>query len=203
MSSDSWNHRLARLYVRPLVRTGVTPNHITTLRLLTGLAASAALAVGDAVWSNWGGVLWLVSAQLDRADGELARLAGKSSQWGHRYDFVSDMVVLAAFFIGAGIGLRGSMLGYWSIPMGVVAGISAAACTSMAESFTNRTGGGAKIYPSRWGFDFDDIMMLFAPVVWLGWLMYFVAGASVGAPIFVLLTVFLMRSRRERGTKTT
>ncbi len=87
--------------------------------------------------------------------------------------------------------------------MGVVAGISAAACTSMAESFTNQTGGGAKIYPSRWGFDFDDIMMLFAPVVWLGWLMYFVAGASVGAPVFALLTVFVMRGRRERGTKTT
>ena len=106
MSGDSWNHRLARLYVRPLVRTGVTPNHITTLRLATGLGASAALAVGDAVWSNWGAVLWLVSAQLDCADGALARLAGKSSKWGHRYDFVSDMVVLAAFFIGAGIGLR-------------------------------------------------------------------------------------------------
>lgn len=202
MPGSSWNHRLARLYVRPLARTRITPNHITTLRLLTGLAASAALAVGDPVWSNWGGVLWLVSAQLDRADGELARLTGKSSKWGHQYDFVCDMVVLAAFFIGAGIGLRDSVLGYWSVPMGVAAGISAAACTGMAESFTKQMGGEGKIYPSRWGFDFDDIMFLFAPVVWLGWLMYFVAATSIGAPVFALLTLFLLRSRLKRGART-
>ena len=197
MSTNSWNHRLARVYVRPLVRTRVTPNHLTALRLLTGLCACAALAVGDVVWSNWAGVLWLVSAQLDRADGELARLSGKSSKWGHQFDFVSDVVVLAAFFIAAGIGLRESALGSWSIPMGVVAGLSAAACTVMAESFMNRVGGGAKVYPSRWGFDFDDIMMLFAPVIWLGWLMPFVAGAAVGAPIFALLTVYLTRTRHQ------
>lgn len=45
-------------------------------------------------------------------------------------------------------------------------------------------------------------MILFAPVVWLGWLMYFVAATSVGAPIFALLTVFLLRGRLRRGAKT-
>ena len=202
MNSNSWNHRLARVYVRPLIGTRVTPNHITTLRLLTGLSASAVLAIGDPTWSIWGGVLWLVSDQLDRADGELARLSGQSSKWGHQYDFVSDMIVLAAFFIGAGIGLRDSVLGYWAIPMGVVAGVTAAACTGMAESFTQKTDGEGRIYSSCWGFDFDDIMMLFAPVIWLDWLMYFVAAASIGAPIFALLTVYLLRSKLKRGMKT-
>ncbi len=27
---------------------------------------------------------------------------------------------------------------------------------------------GDKAYAGRWGFDFDDILYLFAPVVWLG-----------------------------------
>ena len=145
----------------------------------------------------------MISAQLDAADGELARLTGKTGNWGHRYDFLSDLVVLAAFFIGAGIGLRESALGYWSIPMGVIAGVSAAACTGMAETFAKQTYGEEKIYPSRWGFDFDDIMLLFAPVVWLGWLKYFVAAASVGAPVFTLLTVYLWRSHRLKpGPKT-
>ena len=111
--------------------------------------------------------------------------------------------MLAAFFIGAGIGLRESALGYWSIPMGVIAGVSAAACTGMAETFAKQMGGEEKIYPSRWGFDFDDIMLLFAPVVWLNWLMYFVAAASVGAPIFALLTVSLLRSRRPKSSPRT
>ncbi len=203
MSGITWTHRLALVYVRPLARTRVTPNHLTTLRLLTGLLASAALAVGDPVWSIWGGNLWVISVQLDAADGELARLTGKTSNWGHQYDFLSDLVVLAAFFIGAGIGLRESALGYWSIPMGVVAGVSAAACTGMAEIFAKQTDGEEKIYPSRWGFDFDDIMLLFAPVVWLGWLMYFVAAASVGAPVFALLTVYLWRSHRLKPSPKT
>src|SRR6266852_4158989 len=55
----SWSHRLARILVRPLVGSGVTPNHLTTLRLGTGLLACVALlpADGASVW--WGGALGL------------------------------------------------------------------------------------------------------------------------------------------------
>ena len=35
----SWTHRLARLLVRPLVGTPITPYHLTTARLVTGVAA--------------------------------------------------------------------------------------------------------------------------------------------------------------------
>ena len=38
------------------------------------------------------------------------------------------------------------------------------------------------------GFDFDDVLYLFAPVVWLGLHYPFLIGASVGAPAFALLT---------------
>ena len=44
--NDTWTHALARMAVRPLLGTGVTPNHLTTLRLLTGLLAWATLAGG-------------------------------------------------------------------------------------------------------------------------------------------------------------
>ena len=93
----SWTHRLSRLLVRPLVGTPVTPNHLTTLRLATGLAACASFAVGDDTWTLWGGVLWLVSCLLDRADGELARMDGLSSPWGHRYDYYCDVAVVPTF----------------------------------------------------------------------------------------------------------
>ncbi|MCH8834893.1 MAG: CDP-alcohol phosphatidyltransferase family protein, partial [Proteobacteria bacterium] len=65
--------------VRPLVGTAVTPNHLTTLRLATGLAAAGALAVGTSPWQHVGAAIFVVSLVLDRADGELARLAGKTS----------------------------------------------------------------------------------------------------------------------------
>ena len=39
MSQVTWVHLAARVCVRPLVSTVVTPNHITTVRLVAGLAA--------------------------------------------------------------------------------------------------------------------------------------------------------------------
>ena len=92
MSHNTWIHRIARVGVRPLVGTPVTPNHLTTLRLVTGLAAAGAFATGIPEWRAWGGVIFVVSMFLDRADGELARLGGKTSPWGHKFDLVSDAV---------------------------------------------------------------------------------------------------------------
>ena len=189
MVGDSWTHRLARLLVRPLVGTRVTPNHLTTLRLLTGLGACAALAAGDRGLEIWGGWLWLASAFLDRADGELARLSGSSSAWGHRYDFVCDIAVTALFFVGVGVGWREGAIGAWSIVLGLTAGAGVLAAELLAERIDQANAEtGEKAYPGFAGFDFDDVLYLFAPVVWLGWHQEFLAGASVGAPAFALLT---------------
>ena len=42
MVGDSWTHKMARICILPLVNTPVTPNHLTTVRLITGIAACAA-----------------------------------------------------------------------------------------------------------------------------------------------------------------
>jgi phosphatidylglycerophosphate synthase len=55
--------------------------------------------VGERSWDVTGGWLWLLSAFLDRADGELARVSGKTSPWGHKYDMVADIGVTALFFL--------------------------------------------------------------------------------------------------------
>lgn len=189
MVGDSWTHKIARVCILPLVRSPVTPNHLTTLRLLTGIAACASFAVGERIWDVWGGWLWLLSAFLDRADGELARVSGKTSPWGHKFDYFSDVTVTSLFFIGAGIGLRESSLGMWAIVAGFAGGIGVFVAEILAERIDQQMKGtGDKAYPGFAGFDFDDILYLFAPVVWLGWQMPFVVGASVGAPIFALIT---------------
>lgn len=189
MVGDSWTHKIARVCILPLVRTPVTPNHLTTLRLVTGIAACASFAVGERSWDIWGGWLWLFSAFLDRADGELARVSGKTSPRGHQYDYFSDVAVTSLFFIGAGIGLRESSLGMWAIVAGFAGGIGVFVAEILAERIDQQMKDtGDKAYPGFAGFDFDDILYLFAPVVWLGWQMPFVVGASVGAPIFALIT---------------
>ena len=86
---------------RPLLGTPVTPNQLTTVRLVTGLLACALFAVGDRTFDIWGGVIWVVSAFLDRADGELARIGGKTTSWGHAYDYACDTLVNAPWIATA------------------------------------------------------------------------------------------------------
>ncbi len=76
MSHHTWIHSLTRGCVKPLINTPVIPNHITTLRLVAGLAAAGALAVGGSPWINLGAGLFVLSFLLDRADGETDQPAG-------------------------------------------------------------------------------------------------------------------------------
>lgn len=198
MVGDSWTHKLARVCILPLVKTPVTPNHLTTVRLITGIAACGSFAVGDRQWEIWGGWLWLVSAFLDRADGELARVSGKISLGGHKYDMFCDITVAALFFLGAGIGLRHGELGNWAILAGIIGALGVFAAELFAEIIDQmQKDTGEKAYPGFAGFDFDDVLYLFAPVIWLGWQMPFVVGASLGAPAFAILTWYKLQNLKK------
>ncbi len=188
MSGDSWTHRLARVVVRPLVGSPVTPNHVTGLRLATGLAACAALAAGTRGGEIWGGLLWVLSAFLDRADGELARLANSQSKWGHIFDYASDVSLSALFFVAVGFGLNGGALGGWAVALGLVGGVSVAFAALLSEAIERRKDDGIKAYEGAGGFDFDDILYLFGPIAWLGWLAPLLVGAAVGGPAFAAWT---------------
>src|SRR5262249_16277906 len=120
----SWTHRLARLLVRPLVGTGVTPNHLTTLRLITGVLACLALIPADGSWRCSAGGLWRASALVDRADGELARIGNMSTPGGHRYDYVVDNAVNSLFFVALGLGLRESPWGWGAVVLGLWTGVA-------------------------------------------------------------------------------
>ena len=186
----SWTHRLTRLLVRPLVRTAVTPNHLTTGRLLTGVAACGAFAVGTAAWDLWGGVIWIVSCLLDRADGELARLSGRTSPGGHQYDYACDIIVNGLLFIAIGVGLRDSALGGWAVGLGVLAGVSVVVASVLSEHLEKAEDTGQKAYSGVAGFDFDDMLYLFAPFAWLGWFIYILVGAAAVAPVMAVLTAW-------------
>lgn len=197
MPSTTWTHLLARPVIRPLIGTAVRPNHITTLRLLTGIAACVAFAWGNRAGMWWGGALWLVSAFLDRADGELARLGNMMSPQGHRYDYHADVAVNTLFFIAIGIGLRHSVLGNWSILLGLLSGASMFLVGLFSEWLELRSPPGTKAVSGRWGFDPDDALYLMGPFAWLGWLTPVLVGASVGTTVAMLIIgVRLMRLRR-------
>jgi phosphatidylglycerophosphate synthase len=200
MPGGSWTHIAARWMVRPLVGTWVTPNHLTTLRLLTGLAACALFAMGGRSCEIWGGIVWVISAFLDRADGELARIGGKTSARGHLYDFYTDVLVSGLFFVAIGVGLQESWLGGWALALGILAGGSIAVCDIVSEELERRDPSGKRAYSGAWGFDLDDLMYLFGPFAWLDWLLPLLIGASIGGVAFLIATSLrLVQAIRGRG----
>ena len=190
------SYRLARPLVRPLVGTGITPNHLTTLRLLVGLLACSLLMVGDVGWTWWAGWAWLLTVFLDAADGELARVGNMATPGGHVYDYTVDNVVNSVFFLAAGIGLRGSDLGYWAIGLGLVASVSVFLASYWSEAIETLVNTGEKAYSGALGFDLEELLYLMAPLAWLNWLKPVLIGAAVGGGSMMIVTGWRLKRLR-------
>lgn len=192
-------HAVARWCVRPLVDTPVTPNHLTTLRLLTGMAAAAAFATGEYGWTVWGGILFVISALLDRADGELARLSARMSTGGHWYDLYADMLVNVLVFVGIGIGLIGELPGVWAPVMGVVSGLSVGGIFMVVFRLHDLGShpGVAFAYPE--GFDLDDTLFVIALFAWFDALLPLLTAAVIGAPAFLIFALYRYRQLKAEG----
>ncbi len=194
MSHNTWIHRIVRVGVRPLIHTSVSPNHITSLRLATGVAAAGRCALGDPVWLAWGAGLFVVSVLLDRADGELARLADKRSPGGHKYDLMADSFCNAIIFLGVGWGLRGGDLGLWAAGLGLIAGVAVAAILLLTLRLEARAGARAGELGSAAGFDPDDAILFVPLLIWLGFSQAMIVAAAIGAPAFALFVAIKFRS---------
>lgn len=193
MSHNTWLHRLVRPAVRPLAGTPVTPNHLTTVRLGTGLGAAAAFAAGGGGWLAWGSALFLVSMLLDRADGELARLGGKTSPWGHAYDLWADAACDVMAFVGLGVGLSTGVLGAWAIILGGAAGVGIAVIFWLLVKVEERQDGRVAVHGNFLGFDADDAMLMVPLAIWLGGAEELLIAAGAGAPAFAMLIFLIYR----------
>lgn len=193
MSHNTWIHRGVRVLVRPLVGTLVTPNQLTGLRLLTGLSAAGAFAIGSAPWQYYGAGLFVLSMLLDRADGELARLGDKTTTRGHTFDLLSDLLSETLVFIGLGVGLRSSILGPWAVAMGIVAGIAVALTFWLFLWVEQREGREAATTQPVAGFDLDDALMIVPLAVILGASVPLLVAAATGAPAFAAYSYWRVR----------
>ncbi|MEH2239424.1 CDP-alcohol phosphatidyltransferase family protein [Nostoc sp.] len=190
MTIKPWDAQLAYWLVKPLKDSWVNPNHLTTVRLVTGLAAAIAIAVGDAIWANIGAGLFALSNFLDHTDGELARLSGKSSKWGHQYDLASDAIIHILLFVCIGYGLREGKFGWWALLMGIVSGVSVACIFHLRNQMEQRLGKDASRQPNFAGFDIEDVLYLFPIVTLLDGLEPLLMAATIGAPTFAIWVIW-------------
>jgi archaetidylinositol phosphate synthase len=193
MITKPWDAQLAYWLVKPLKDSWVNPNHLTTVRLLTGLAAAVAIAIGDVIWANIGAWLFALSNFLDHTDGELARLSGKSSKWGHQYDLASDAIIHIVLFVCIGYGLREEKFGWWALLMGIASGVSVACIFHLRNQMEQRLGKDASRQPNFAGFDIEDVLYLFPIVTLLNGLEPLLIAATIGAPAFAIWVIWQFR----------
>jgi archaetidylinositol phosphate synthase len=199
-----WDARLARRLVQPLKDSWITPNYLTTLRLLIGLAASAAFVRGTYVSTNLGALLAVLSNFADHTDGELARLSGKTSRLGHLYDLASDACVTIALFLAMGIGVAGSKQIALQVPAGVLGGIAGAAIALiffLRMRIEERAGKVATRQATVQGFETEDVLYLLPLVTLCNGVATFILVAALGAPLFASWVAmdYVRLSRRIRA----
>lgn len=194
--STPWDARIASLLVRPLVGSPVSPNHLTTLRLLTGMAGALILALGES--KNPGAWLIFASNFIDHTDGELARMSGRTSRFGHLYDLTCDALVTIGMFVGIGFGLV-HHIGPAAVVMGAVAGLAVAAIFHLRYVIEERAGKTATRQPRLAGFEAEDILYLFPLVTAAGVLPGFLQAAAIGAPLAAALVALQYRRVRRAG----
>jgi archaetidylinositol phosphate synthase len=196
-----WDARLARRLVAPLSNSWVTPNHLTTVRLLVGLASAAAFLPGTYGWSNVAALLLVMSNFLDHTDGELARMSGKSSRLGHFYDLASDAVVTILVFIAIGIGVGARSRISMPVPpalLGTIAGCAIALIFFLRMRIEDRLGKAGTLQASVGGFETEDALYLLPLMTLCDGATPVLIAASLCAPLFALWVIFDYRRLMQR-----
>jgi len=186
-------HKFVRIGVKPLTKTAITPNQITTLRLISGLGAALLFSIGQEGYTIVGSGIFILALLLDRADGILARLTGKTSKFGHKYDLIADTISNAMSFVGIGAGLRHGQLDDLAIILGFVAGLSVATVFFLVIRIEALQGDRSAEIKSTAGFDPDDGMLIVPVALLLGFGNELIISAAIGAPIFGIF--FFMKFR--------
>jgi phosphatidylglycerophosphate synthase len=197
--SDGYLARLDRslsiAISRRLVRTPVTPNHLTSLSLALGLLGAVLLTSGD-YWIALGGALLLWSSCiLDGCDGEVARLKLHTSTAGARFDQVTDNLVHLATFAAVVIHVHNVHPKFHMRPPGLL--LAGGVVLSMALVWwliLRRPDDGRRrlerILERVASRDYVYLIIIFAALHHLEW---FVWAAAIGANLFWLIVWWASR----------
>jgi CDP-diacylglycerol--glycerol-3-phosphate 3-phosphatidyltransferase len=100
-------YKLLDPFIGVLIKTGVTPNGITTIGLFITMISAAVLVYGAEAGERgnyhyimWFGAVTLFAGLFDMLDGQLARRTGKTTKFGALYDSVLDRYSEMVMFFG-------------------------------------------------------------------------------------------------------
>ncbi|HME83908.1 MAG TPA: CDP-alcohol phosphatidyltransferase family protein [Roseiarcus sp.] len=198
---------------RRLASTAITPNQMSMISIVVGVCAGPFFLSPLPSWQTDGALLFLAHSILDGCDGELARLKFQESRWGGVLDFWGDNVVHSVIFACMAAGWSLSAGAAWPLLLGVAAVLgtlgsasfvywrlmrvkvdSGPLFTSVSRAPDSRL---ARLLDSASRRDFIYLVLVLALFGKSNW---FLLLASVGAPIYFVLLIFL--AARERARKS-
>jgi phosphatidylglycerophosphate synthase len=201
---------------RRLAATAITPNQMTMVSVAIGLFGAPFFLSALWPWQTIGALLFLAHSILDGCDGELARLRFQESRWGGFLDFWGDNVVHIVTFACMAAGWSLSAAATWPLLLGaaaVLGNLGSAAFvywqlmrakddsgplfTSVSAAPDRRL---ARLLDAASRRDFIYLVLILAVFGKSNW---FLLLASLGAPIFFFLLVFLAMRERLPSLPTT
>ncbi|MEX5214815.1 MAG: CDP-alcohol phosphatidyltransferase family protein [Nitrospiraceae bacterium] len=203
------NRKLSPIFTKLFLRLKLSPNAITILATLIGLAGAASFGMGTYEAGLLGALLFQLAAVIDCCDGEVARLTFTESPLGAKLDLALDNVVHMAVFAGIAYGAYETQAangeGWLYLALGAVAVVSNALAFWLVTRLTAKPSGAIpeSTARARWKEfilkniatrDFSMIVLLFAVVGRLDW---FLLLAVIGSAFFGLVLTWLVFSTRS------
>jgi len=148
--TEAVNQRLASYVCVLAYRIGAAPTALTLLNLVLGLGASLALtllarSVPAVVLGLGALVLWQLAYTLDCADGQLARVTGRTSPAGARVDVLCDL----ALQISLVVAVSSVADAYHRIPVWLVGGFAGTWLVNLVTSVMQQGSAAQSLLTSR------------------------------------------------------
>ena len=205
--------RISLAISRHLASTVVTPNQMTLVSMAIGLAGAPFFLSSQGLWQTVGALLFLAHSILDGCDGELARLKFQESRSGGVLDFWSDNVVHVITFACMAAGWSRAIGQAWPLLLGAAAVLGNMASAGLVYWRAMRTKDDAgplytsvSTLPGRRltrlldALSRRDFIYLVVALALVGNANWFLLLASLGAPTYFFLLLFL--AVRESLAKT-
>ena len=171
-----------------LVKTPVTPNQVTIISLILGIASAAFFSHGAHTYTIIAGLFYFISTVFDQCDGEVARHKQMTSDFGKTFDIIVDSIVNATITIGITIAIYKTNGSGLSIIAGLLAmtGIVISLLLTTYFSHENNNNTGTKEMLDRLNNkDFFYIIML-ASVIF-NQMIWFLLIMAIGTNIYWLV----------------
>jgi len=198
--SRHFERKISLAITRRLAMTRVTPDFMTVVSVLIGLAGATFFLSSSPAYQLVGALLFLAHSILDGCDGELARLKFMESPHGAILDFWGDNVVHVGVFACMAVGLSYAQDATWPLALGaitVVATLGAAATQSRAFMLDTTVGADAAwIARFAEAVSHRDFIYLVIALSAFGRAYMFLILASIGTPIFFALLLWVGARRR-------